>query len=174
MYKLLSIISIFFLISVSIAVNIGRAIEKKRWQESKNELLSTVDYFSEEQVNEFLTAYFTFKNYGDNYSTYESFLSTTAQSNEKKRMEQSKVFPQFFGNSTFVTSENYTRIVNKQQIEVICKATRKIDSLNQEGKTIIKNFSKVVTLKLSYAFDEENQQFLIENYVQLENIENIE
>ena len=87
-------------------------IEKKRGQVNQAELLTPVDYFSQEQVNEFLIAYFTFKNYGDNYSNYASLLSSIAQENEEKRLEQSKFFPQFFGNSTFIKSENYIRIVN--------------------------------------------------------------
>jgi hypothetical protein len=146
-------------------VNIGRMIEKKRGQVNQAELLTPVDYFSQEQVNEFLIAYFTFKNYGDNYSNYASLLSSIAQENEEKRLEQSKFFPQFFGNSTFVKSENYIRIVNEQQIEVICKVTRKIDHLNQEKRTTITN---EVMLQLYYLFDEQVNQFLIENYDQLE------
>ncbi|MBF8807517.1 MAG: hypothetical protein IC227_02875 [Enterococcus lacertideformus] len=131
---------------------------------------ATSDYFSEQQVNEFLNAFFTFKNYGENYSRYEIFLSQQAKKREEKRRDQGNFLPQFFGNSVFLSSENYIRIVNEYQIEVICYVIRQIDSLNQEGKIVAKNIEKEVMLKLYYTFEETDSHFLIESYEQLDSL----
>lgn len=83
---------IFFLIISMSAASFGYTIGQKSRQQNKK-VMKSKDSFTKQQINEFLKAFYTFENYGDNFSSYELFLSKKMKHTEKKRVTKEVYSP---------------------------------------------------------------------------------
>ncbi len=158
---------LFFCLSTSVMIIIGRSLEKRAYLQEKAHDPS-VEALKDTQVNKFLLSFFSFKTSGENYSNYEIFLTEKAKENEKSKIDQGKSNPHFFSHSVFLDSKNYIRKENDRRFEVISEIKRKIDLVNQEGNVVTRNLEKIVTLKITYLYDEVKTDFLVDDYEYLE------
>ncbi|OJG82669.1 hypothetical protein RV14_GL002244 [Enterococcus ratti] len=85
---------IFFLIISMSAASFGYTIGQKSRQQNKK-VMKSKDSFTKQQINEFLKAFYTFENYGDNFSSYELFLSKKMKHTEKKACYKRSLFPNY-------------------------------------------------------------------------------
>ena len=127
---------LFFCLSTSVMISIGRSLEKRAYLQEKAHDPS-VEALKDTQVNKFLLSFFSFKTSGENYSNYEIFLTEKAKENDRR-------------------------------FEVISEIKRKIDLVNQEGNVVTRNLEKIVTLKITYLYDEVKTDFLVDDYEYLE------
>ena len=95
-------------------------------------------------------------------------MTEKAKENEKSKIDQGKSNPHFFSHSVFLDSKNYIRKENDRRFEVISEIKRKIDLVNQEGNVVTRNLEKIVTLKITYLYDEVKADFLVDDYEYLE------
>lgn len=64
---------LFFCLSTSVMISIGRSLEKRAYLQEKAHDPS-VEALKDTQVNKFLLSFFSFKTSGENYSNYEIFF----------------------------------------------------------------------------------------------------
>lgn len=93
---------LFFCLSTSVMISIGRSLEKRVYLQEKAHDPS-VEVLKDTQVNKFLLLFFSFKTSGENYSNYEIFLTEKAKENEKSKIDQGKSNPHFLVTLYFLT-----------------------------------------------------------------------
>ncbi len=87
-------------------------------------------------------------------------ITSKLKKEQKLILKEAKFNPQNFGNSKFINSKNYVRLVDKKKAEAICNVTHTIDLLNSEGSIVTKGIENNIMIKLTF-LKNKGEQFLV-------------
>ncbi|EHV0179154.1 hypothetical protein KZ114_002165 [Enterococcus faecalis] len=94
-----------------------------------------------QQIQEFVTSYYTYETYGDNYEKYSKYLSNDLKEEIKQTLETEKKHTNIvaLGNSKYQSGNIYIEKKNDQRAEGIVRASVKVqqvDTTNNQSKTM--------------------------------------
>lgn len=103
-----------------------------------------------ETVEQFLTYYYTYTQFGENFSTYEPFLLPSSRETIKNKVteEKNSINTASFAESDYRSSEIYVSHAEEKDSQVISKVSFSLNSLDGEGK-----FKELMPMKVSLLID---------------------